>query len=215
MNECQSNVEPFNQCCCQCVYHKPVFFHCCTDPKPDPMPEVSTEIEPITGMKPVRVCVCSIQKGWACVPPEENPQDERIHDNWSEHSCGCELHTTKADLEKWAKVEGMSFNEYQGKARSTAVYPSIGNNIVYPTLGLCGEAGEFAEKVKKAIRDDGGLITPERKENMLKELGDVLWYAAAIATELGVTLNDVAQANIDKLESRKQRDVLKGSGDNR
>lgn len=109
----------------------------------------------------------------------------------------------------------MEFNEYQVKAKSTAVYPGIGKNVVYPTLGLCGETGEFAEKLKKAIRDDGGEITPARKAEMVKELGDVMWYLAMIADELGVTLDEVAQANVEKLASRQKRDALHGSGDNR
>ena len=109
----------------------------------------------------------------------------------------------------------MGLDEYQKQAMSTAVYPNIGSNPTYPTLGLCGESGELAEKMKKAIRDDGGVITETRRTEMIKELSDVLWYVAAMANELGMTLSGVAKINIDKLASRKQRDVLNGSGDNR
>jgi NTP pyrophosphatase (non-canonical NTP hydrolase) len=107
------------------------------------------------------------------------------------------------------------FSEYQARSRETAVYPDAGNNIVYPALGLCGEAGETAEKVKKAIRDDGGTLTEERREAIAAELGDVLWYVAQLATEAGLELEEVAQANLDKLASRQRRAVLHGSGDDR
>ncbi len=109
----------------------------------------------------------------------------------------------------------MDMNEYQAEARKTAVYPAIGSNYVYPALGLCGEAGETAEKVKKLIRDSGGVITPEFQETIKKELGDVLWYVANLAVEVGLSMNDIATTNIQKLQSRQQRGVLKGSGDNR
>ena len=109
----------------------------------------------------------------------------------------------------------MTLNEYQEKARTTAIYPNQGNNWVYAPRGLVGEAGEVAEKMKKAIRDDGGVITPERKEMIVKELGDVLWYIAILAVELGVDLDTIATANLEKLFSRKDRGVLTGSGDER
>jgi len=82
-------------------------------------------------------------------------------------------------------------------------------------LGLCGEAGECAEKVKKAIRDDGGILTPERTVALASELGDVLWYLAQLATEAGLDLDEVAQLNLDKLAARQAANVLHGSGDNR
>ena len=93
------------------------------------------------------------------------------------------------------------------------MYPDAGSNLTYPALGLCGEAGEAAEKVKKAIRDDGGQLTPERREALAAELGDVLWYVAQLATEAGLDLDQIAGANLDKLLSRRDRDVLQGSGD--
>ena len=109
----------------------------------------------------------------------------------------------------------MRFSEYQTRSRETAVYPDAGNNIVYPALGLCGEAGETAEKVKKAIRDDAGTLTEERREAIAAELGDVLWYVAQLATEADLDLEEIAESNLEKLASRKQRSVLHGSGDNR
>lgn len=109
----------------------------------------------------------------------------------------------------------MDFKNYQDLARSTAIYPNIGNNFIYPTLGLCGESGEVAEKVKKIIRDDGGIISEEKKEMLKKEISDVLWYCAALCSELGFNMNDVAESNIKKLLDRKDRGVIKGSGDNR
>ncbi len=109
----------------------------------------------------------------------------------------------------------MTFKEYQKKSRKTALYPNKGKNFIYPTLGLAGEAGEISEKIKKAIRDDDGKITKERKEDLKKELGDVLWYLSQIATEVGLSFDDIAGTNIKKLASRKKRGVLHGSGDNR
>lgn len=109
----------------------------------------------------------------------------------------------------------MTFEEYQKRSRETAVYPDRDNNVVYPTLGLAGEAGEVAEKVKKAIRDDGGVFTDMKRVELTKELGDVLWYIAQIATELQLSFEQIAVQNIDKLASRKARSVLTGSGDDR
>ena len=109
----------------------------------------------------------------------------------------------------------MSFDYYQEQARKTAIYPDRGNNITYPTLGLCGEAGEFAEKVKKTIRDDCGIVTDEKRVEMVKELGDVLWYVANICSELHLSMEEVARANLEKLKSRADRGAIKGSGDNR
>jgi len=109
----------------------------------------------------------------------------------------------------------MNIDEYQSKARETAIYPFLGNNFIYPALGVCGEAGEIAEKVKKIIRDDNGRITPESKEKLVTEIGDVLWYLANLATEINVSLDVVAQINLEKLQSRKNRNKLHGDGDNR
>ncbi len=109
----------------------------------------------------------------------------------------------------------MTFEEYQKKSRKTALYPDVGGNFIYPTLGLAGEAGEVAEKIKKVIRDDGGEILPEKKKELEKELGDVLWYLSQLTTEIGLSLEEVAEKNIEKLYSRLDRGKIKGSGDNR
>lgn len=109
----------------------------------------------------------------------------------------------------------MEFKEYQREARKTAQYPSLGHPIVYPALGLAGEAGEVAEKVKKAMRDDGRQITPDRRDALIKELGDCLWYLSAMADELQTSLGYIAFVNIEKLRSRQNRDMISGSGDNR
>jgi len=108
----------------------------------------------------------------------------------------------------------MDFGEYQELARRTAQYPRDAW-LAYPALGLAGEAGEVAEHAKKAIRDDAGTVTDERRAAMAKELGDVLWYVSQLASELGLALEDVAQGNIEKLLSRQRRGVLSGSGDER
>lgn len=109
----------------------------------------------------------------------------------------------------------MDFDEYQKKAGETAIYPVIGARFVYPAMGLVDEAGEVVGKIKKVMRDDNGVVTEEKKIEIKKELGDVLWYLAQLSTELGLKLSEVAIANVEKLASRKDRDVLHGSGDNR
>lgn len=109
----------------------------------------------------------------------------------------------------------MTFDEYQTQSRKTAVYPEQGKNFIYPVLGLAGEAGEVAEKIKKVLRDDAGIVSEEKKIEIQKELGDVLWYVAQIATELGLSFDGIANANIEKLFSRMDRGALHGSGDNR
>ncbi len=109
----------------------------------------------------------------------------------------------------------LSMNEYQAAARSTAIYPNLGSNYVYPALGLAGESGEVCEKVKKLIRDGDGKINPEFQAAIKKEIGDVLWYVANLATEVGLSMDDIAVTNIQKLQSRQERNVLSGSGDNR
>ena len=106
----------------------------------------------------------------------------------------------------------MNINEYQQRASETAIYQ---DKVVYPTLGLVGEAGEIANKVKKILRDNAGEIQEDVRQNLISELGDVLWYLAALATDLKTELSEVANKNIEKLNSRKNRGVIGGSGDNR
>ena len=109
----------------------------------------------------------------------------------------------------------MTFEEYQQESRKTAQYPNLGESFVYPTLGLTGEVGEVAEKIKKIMRDKEGKVGDEDRAEVEKELGDVLWYLAQIATELGLSLNEVAETNIEKIMSRYERDKIHGEGDNR
>lgn len=110
----------------------------------------------------------------------------------------------------------MKFSEYQKKATKTAVYPRVdGHGWVYPALGLANEAGEVNGKLKKVIRDNNGVVDQEQRQAISKELGDVLWYMAQLATELDINLDEVAAANLAKLASRQERGVLGGSGDNR
>ncbi len=118
-------------------------------------------------------------------------------------------------LKKGNTTTGMTFNEYQDSAKTTALYPNVGKNLIYPTLGLCGEAGEVSDLVKKMIRDDAGELTAERREKLIRELGDVLWYCAMVATELGVPLADVASINVAKLAARKRDGKLGGEGSDR
>lgn len=107
----------------------------------------------------------------------------------------------------------MKLNDYQVKALSTAIYPRE-HAVIYPALGLSGEAGEVADKVKKILRGDSAL-TNEKRLEIAKELGDVLWYIATLSDDLGYTMQEIAQLNLMKLSSRKERGQLKGSGDNR
>jgi len=111
----------------------------------------------------------------------------------------------------------MTIEEYQKLTQSTAVYPWKGTlqGVIYATLGLSGEAGELCNKLKKVIRDDGSIMTAERRLQLIDELGDVLWYVAALATELNVDLELVAKNNIAKLSNRFAKGTLHGSGDSR
>lgn len=108
-----------------------------------------------------------------------------------------------------------SFGEYQDFVVGMKRYPES-HAVLYPALGLCGEAGEIAEKVKKWVRDEGaGDMSEDRRQALLSELGDPLWYITSLATDLGFSLQDVVDKNYEKLTSRKERGVLKGDGDNR
>ncbi len=109
----------------------------------------------------------------------------------------------------------MDFKTYQKKARETAQYPNLGSNNIYQTLGLVGEAGEVAEKVKKVIRDKNGVFDNKSKLGIKKELGDVLWYIANLCTEFEFSMDDVALENLSKLQSRVAKGKISGSGDNR
>lgn len=108
----------------------------------------------------------------------------------------------------------MEINEYQKQAHTTAQYPQE-QALAYTALGLAGEAGEIANKVKKVIRDDYGILTDEKREALIAELGDVLWYLSELSHTLGVSMHKVAKDNLDKLASRAERGQIKGEGDNR
>lgn len=114
---------------------------------------------------------------------------------------------------------GLFLSEYEDRAWSTAIYSGRSHNIVYPALALAGEAGEIANKVKKLWRDrgikSGENLNANDRLALIDELGDALWYISALAREIGSSLDEVAALNLEKLEDRKQRGVLGGSGDNR
>lgn len=99
----------------------------------------------------------------------------------------------------------LSFEDYQNQAKQTALYPNRLKNLEYPTLGLAGEAGEVANIVKKIQRDFGGEITDETRAKLKDELGDVLWYISACADELDLTLQEIAEFNVEKLAKRHSR----------
>jgi len=108
----------------------------------------------------------------------------------------------------------MNFDEYQEEAVKTAIYGE-GQNIIYPALGLGNEAGEVLGKIKKVLRDNNGEFTSEKNVAIAAEIGDVLWYMAALCRDLNVSLDAIAKANIAKLRDRQARNVIQGSGDNR
>lgn len=113
----------------------------------------------------------------------------------------------------------MDFNEYQKRASEYDLFEVTSDlksvRFVEKILGLTGEAGETADKIKKILRDKDGVVTGEDRVEIVKELGDVLWYVAAISRYLDVPLSDVADMNIEKLANRKERGKLHGAGDNR
>ena len=110
----------------------------------------------------------------------------------------------------------MTFDEYQEATAATAIYPEVGTGsqiaLAYVALGL-SEAGEIQGKVKKMIRDDGGILTDEKRDAIRAEIGDTLWYLARVAEEIGTTLAVAARENIVKLADRQARNVISGSGD--
>lgn len=112
------------------------------------------------------------------------------------------------------KTESLDFKIYQNKAMETAVY-GAGNSIIYPALGLANESGEVLGKIKKVLRDKNGNFDFDSKKAIADELGDVLWYIAALSKDLDISMEEIARVNIKKLEDRRQRNVIHGSGDNR
>src|SRR5215211_6619482 len=113
------------------------------------------------------------------------------------------------------QVDIKDFQTYQHESRKTWGVIPVDHPIVYPTLGLANEAGEVAGKIKKVFRDKGGQISEETREALKAELGDVLWYLAQVATELNLTLDEIAEYNISKLYDRLERGKIRGDGDNR
>lgn len=108
----------------------------------------------------------------------------------------------------------MNIEDYQTQASKTAIYNDA-DVIIYPALGLLSEAGEVAGKIKKVLRDNNGHFDPVQREKIADEVGDVLWYMAALCTDLGIGMETIAQNNLNKLNSRMARGVIGGSGDNR
>jgi len=110
----------------------------------------------------------------------------------------------------------MTFDEYQSKTPLTAKYPTEKSmGILYTSMGLSGEVGEICNKVKKIIRDDNFIVTDDKRNDIKKEIGDVLWYVSQLCNELGLNMDEIAFTNLEKLRSRNERGVIGGSGDNR
>jgi NTP pyrophosphatase (non-canonical NTP hydrolase) len=113
----------------------------------------------------------------------------------------------------------LTFAEYQGQANELATYPQVGSNLIYPALGLAGESGEAADKVKKTWRNQGltsaNGYSESQKLELAKEISDVLWYIAALAMELGIPMEEIALMNLAKLHDRRARNVINSEGDNR
>jgi NTP pyrophosphatase (non-canonical NTP hydrolase) len=115
----------------------------------------------------------------------------------------------------------MEFSEYQERTKRTAMYPGLFSadsfklDWVYPALGLAGETGEILDEFKRVLRDDHFVLSDERRDRLVKELGDCLWYIAQLALQSGLNLDDIARTNLAKLESRLDRKKVHGSGDDR
>ena len=123
----------------------------------------------------------------------------------------------EADAKRWMekkKMSGITATEYQIRAAETAIFPKE-KALEYLTLGLTGEAGEIANKVKKLIRDGEDTMPHDWKEQLASEIGDVLWYCAALASDLDMSLSVIAKQNKDKLEARLKKGTIQGSGDKR
>jgi NTP pyrophosphatase (non-canonical NTP hydrolase) len=131
------------------------------------------------------------------------------------------IYTNKKPVQKDVTERGYTFKDYQSRALEFGIYKdkmSISNNgnevvWIYPILGLCGEAGEVADKLKKILRDKGGIISDDDKIAIQLELGDVMWYLSELCTRLNISLEETAKANINKLNSRMNRGMIGGSGD--
>mgnify|MGYP003651381193 CR=1 FL=1 len=125
------------------------------------------------------------------------------------------MNRLQQEANQWImEKHAMDFNKYQETAVETAIYPST-HRILYPALGMAGEAGEVANKVKKIIRDGPENMPDDWKDQIAGEIGDVLWYCAALSNDIGIPLALIAAQNRDKLLARKQKGTLQGSGDTR
>ena len=123
-----------------------------------------------------------------------------------------ELGAQTNESNKYKRISDLDM--YQKVAKQTAIYPRE-QAIIYPTLGLTGEAGEVANKVKKIIRDDGNKINESLVQEISAEIGDCLWYISVLADDIGIKLSDIANANLVKLANRKEKGTIHGSGDKR
>ena len=132
--------------------------------------------------------------------------------NTQEGQLELDLGVRTNETHKYKRISDLDM--YQQVAKQTAIYPRE-QAIIYPTLGLTGEAGEVANKVKKIIRDDGNKINEGLVQEISAEIGDCLWYISVLASDIGIKLSDIANSNLIKLENRKKKGTIHGSGDKR
>lgn len=128
------------------------------------------------------------------------------------------VRTADGLVDRFAQVGNqppLDFEDYQNASRKTAIYPEFNRNLVFPALGLVGEAGEVAEKIKKLWRTTLPSPTSDDRKALAKELGDVLWYLAQLASELRLSLADIARLNLAKIAARQQKGNIYGQGDDR
>lgn len=145
------------------------------------------------------------------------PENNDLIENFINQNADKIFETLEKDGHYEVSFNAYSFDAYQREAKETAVYPGQGSflGVVYCSLKLAGEAGEVAEKIGKVMRDDNSIISDEKRTELIKELGDVLWYLSQLAEEFDTSFGEVAVKNVEKLQSRHERGVIHGSGDNR
>ena len=168
---------------------------------------------PPPGVSWIAVCSDKCASEWEALNPSRYPNTKMVTAEAHNAPLVGKIETLHEGYSSFPNTTEMTMNQYQKLAEVTVVYPPD-LKVIYPTIGLAGETGEVCEKVKKWIRDsDRKPMTEEQRALLKKELGDVLWYLAVLAQDLGLTLDEIASHNIEKLHDRKERGVVHGKGD--